>query len=160
MQSEPILRAVTAAVEVGCIIVKHRSTGRFLAPAGRRLQMHELACNRRRARGKSRIFDVAQTVLPLLTFRSIGGCPAIRGLGAPSHRRELLPKGVPYPQVDFEFVAKQGYAKNVLQRDTQALHTLEKAKVHLQQRLSERPAAAACHVPRAGSWKSRWGPAC
>ncbi len=44
------------------------------------------------------------------------------------YRRELLPKGVPYFQVDFEFVTKRGYGQNVLQRDTQALDTLEKAK--------------------------------
>lgn len=49
------------------------------------------------------------------------------------YRRELLPKGVPYLQVDFEFVTKRGYGENVLQRDTQALDTLEKAKTRLRQ---------------------------
>jgi GWxTD domain-containing protein len=44
------------------------------------------------------------------------------------YRRELLPKGIPYHQVDFEFVTKDGYGENVLQRDTQVLDTLEKAK--------------------------------
>lgn len=47
------------------------------------------------------------------------------------YRRELLPRGIPYLQVDFEFVTKSGYGENVLQRDTQALDTLEKAKAHL-----------------------------
>jgi len=50
------------------------------------------------------------------------------------YRRELLPRGVPYLQVDFEFVTKRGYGENVLQRDTQALDTLEKAKQRLRQR--------------------------
>jgi GWxTD domain-containing protein len=44
------------------------------------------------------------------------------------YRHELLPKGIPYHQVDFEFVTKDGYGENVLQRDTQVLDTLEKAK--------------------------------
>jgi GWxTD domain-containing protein len=44
------------------------------------------------------------------------------------YRRELLPRGVSYQQVDFEFVTKRGYGKNVLQRDEQALTTLEAAK--------------------------------
>lgn len=50
------------------------------------------------------------------------------------YRRELLPRGVPYLQVDFEFVTKRGYGENVLQRDAQALDTLEKAKQRLRQR--------------------------
>jgi GWxTD domain-containing protein len=50
------------------------------------------------------------------------------------YRRELLPRGVPYLQVDFEFVTKRGYGENVLQRDTQALDTLEMAKERLRQR--------------------------
>ncbi|HTY42131.1 MAG TPA: GWxTD domain-containing protein [Thermoanaerobaculia bacterium] len=44
------------------------------------------------------------------------------------YRRELLPKSVSYQQVDFEFVSKRGYGRNVLQRDDQALTTLEAAK--------------------------------
>lgn len=47
------------------------------------------------------------------------------------YRREALPKGVPYLQVDFEFVTKSGYGQNVLQRDTQAVTTLEKARALL-----------------------------
>jgi len=49
------------------------------------------------------------------------------------YRRELLPKGIPYHQVDFEFVTKDGYGMNVLQRETQVLDTLEKAKALLRQ---------------------------
>jgi GWxTD domain-containing protein len=49
------------------------------------------------------------------------------------YRRELLPKGIPYHQVDFEFVTKEGYGENVLQRETQVLDTLEKAKALLKQ---------------------------
>jgi GWxTD domain-containing protein len=49
------------------------------------------------------------------------------------YRRELLPKGIPYHQVDFEFVTKEGYGENVLQRETQVLDTLEKAKAKLRQ---------------------------
>jgi GWxTD domain-containing protein len=48
------------------------------------------------------------------------------------YRRELLPKGIPYHQVDFEFVTKEGYGENVLQRETQVLDTLEKAKAAAQ----------------------------
>ena len=47
------------------------------------------------------------------------------------YRHENLPKGIPYHQVDFEFVTKEGYGTNVLQRETQVLDTLEKAKEHL-----------------------------
>lgn len=49
------------------------------------------------------------------------------------YRRELLPRGIPYHQVDFEFVTKEGYGENVLQRETQVLDTLEKAKSLLKQ---------------------------
>ncbi len=52
------------------------------------------------------------------------------------YRHELLPRGVPYLQVDFEFLTKRGYGENVLQRDTQALDTLEKAKAHLRPKTS------------------------
>ncbi|HXM77010.1 MAG TPA: GWxTD domain-containing protein [Thermoanaerobaculia bacterium] len=43
-------------------------------------------------------------------------------------RRELLPAGIPYQQVDFEFITRKGYGKNVLQRDSASLATLEAAK--------------------------------
>ena len=41
--------------------------------------------------------------------------------------RGNLPKEVPYQEVVFEFVTKQGYGKNVLQRDSAALATLARA---------------------------------
>lgn len=44
------------------------------------------------------------------------------------YRRELLPPGISYHQVDFEFITKKGYGKNVLQRDDQTLTTIEAAK--------------------------------
>ncbi len=43
-------------------------------------------------------------------------------------RRELLPPGVPYQQVDFDFVTRKGYGKNVLQRDAPALNTMDAAR--------------------------------
>lgn len=44
------------------------------------------------------------------------------------YRRENLPAGVRYLQVDFEFLTKRGYGENVLQRDAPALDTLERAR--------------------------------
>lgn len=44
------------------------------------------------------------------------------------YRRELLPGGVPYQQVDFEFITRKGYGKNVLQRDPPALATMDAAQ--------------------------------
>jgi hypothetical protein len=44
------------------------------------------------------------------------------------YRRELLPAGVPYQQVDFDFITRKGYGKNVLQRDSPALTTLDAAR--------------------------------
>ena len=44
------------------------------------------------------------------------------------YRRELLPKGVPYQQVDFEFITRHGYGRNVLQREDTALNTLDAAR--------------------------------
>ena len=44
------------------------------------------------------------------------------------YRRELLPAGIPYQQVDFDFISRKGYGKNVLQRDSAALTTLEAAR--------------------------------
>jgi GWxTD domain-containing protein len=44
------------------------------------------------------------------------------------YRRELLPSGVPYQQVDFDFITRKGYGKNVLQRDSAALTTLDAAR--------------------------------
>ena len=44
------------------------------------------------------------------------------------YRRDLLPAGIPYQQVDFDFITRKGYGKNVLQRDAAALSTLEAAR--------------------------------
>jgi GWxTD domain-containing protein len=44
------------------------------------------------------------------------------------YRKELLPKAVPYLQVDMEFITKKGYGQNVLQRDHVTITTLEKAR--------------------------------
>ncbi len=44
------------------------------------------------------------------------------------YRRELLPKGIPYQQVDFQFLTKKGYGANVLQREPETVNTLEVAK--------------------------------
>jgi GWxTD domain-containing protein len=44
------------------------------------------------------------------------------------YRRELLPKGVSYLQVDAMFVTKKGYGVEVLQRDSDILTTLSAAK--------------------------------
>jgi GWxTD domain-containing protein len=49
------------------------------------------------------------------------------------YRREHLPREVPYLQVDFDFVTKKGYGENVLQRETQVLDTLERAKNKLRE---------------------------
>lgn len=44
------------------------------------------------------------------------------------YRKEKLPPGIPYLQVDFEFVTKRGYGENVLQRDAQTLDTIARAR--------------------------------
>lgn len=44
------------------------------------------------------------------------------------YRRELLPKEAPYQQVDFEFITRKGYGKNVLQREETVLNTLDAAR--------------------------------
>ena len=44
------------------------------------------------------------------------------------YRKELLPKGVGYHQVDVDFITKKGYGLNIMQRDHAVLATLEAAK--------------------------------
>ncbi len=44
------------------------------------------------------------------------------------YRRELLPKAVPYQQVDFQFLTKKGYGANALQREPDTSNTLEAAR--------------------------------
>jgi GWxTD domain-containing protein len=46
------------------------------------------------------------------------------GLEVWHYRKELLPRAVPYLQVDFEFVTKKGYGVNVLQRSEETSNTL------------------------------------
>ena len=44
------------------------------------------------------------------------------------YRKELLPKGVSYLEVDAVFVTKKGYGTDVLQRESDILTTLDAAK--------------------------------
>lgn len=44
------------------------------------------------------------------------------------YSRELLPKNVPYGSVDFEFVTLRGQGKNVLEKNTTAVRTIDAAK--------------------------------
>jgi GWxTD domain-containing protein len=44
------------------------------------------------------------------------------------YRKELLPKGVSYLQVDIVFITKKGYGVNVLTRESTTLTTLDAAK--------------------------------
>ena len=44
------------------------------------------------------------------------------------YRKELLPKGVSYQQVDVVFLTRKGYGVNVLQRESPTLNTLQAAK--------------------------------
>jgi len=43
------------------------------------------------------------------------------------YRRELLPPGVPYQQVDFDFITRTGYGFKVLQRESAPVTTLDAA---------------------------------
>jgi len=55
---------------------------------------------------------------------------AADGLEIWHYRRELLPKGISFQQVDFEFVTKQGYGVQTLQRNPDSVTTLEAAKTN------------------------------
>ena len=44
------------------------------------------------------------------------------------YRREVLPSGLPYNQVDFEFITSSGYGNNVLQREPTTLNALDAAR--------------------------------
>jgi len=61
------------------------------------------------------------------------------------YRKELLPKAVPYLQVDMEFITRKGYGQNVLQRDHITITTLEKARQPVQagEQTAAVPAASA-----------------
>lgn len=58
------------------------------------------------------------------------------------YRRELLPKGVPYGQVDFEFITRKGYGSNVLQREAATLNTIDAARKAILVDRSSRRAAS------------------
>ena len=83
------------------------------------------------ARGSSGRLSTGKT--SAIVDRSSGGGTSVRDASANwrevwHYRREVLPAGVPYQQVDFEFITRKGYGKNVLQRDSTALATLEAAR--------------------------------
>jgi GWxTD domain-containing protein len=44
------------------------------------------------------------------------------------YRRELLPASVSFQQVDFDFITRKGYGRNILQREDLVLATLEAAR--------------------------------
>jgi GWxTD domain-containing protein len=44
------------------------------------------------------------------------------------YRKELLPRGLPYQQVDLDFITRKGYGKNVLQREAVALNAIDAAR--------------------------------
>jgi GWxTD domain-containing protein len=44
------------------------------------------------------------------------------------YQRSNLPKEIPYPELEFTFVTKQGYGKNVLQRESDVLVALDKSR--------------------------------
>ena len=44
------------------------------------------------------------------------------------YRKELLPASVPYQEIDFQFLTKQGYGVGVLQRETNIVTVIEAAK--------------------------------
>ncbi|MFY9551987.1 MAG: GWxTD domain-containing protein [Thermoanaerobaculia bacterium] len=54
------------------------------------------------------------------------------------YRKELLPKGVGYQQVDIEFITRKDYGINVMQRDQTTLATLDAAKAGAAGRASEK----------------------
>ena len=54
--------------------------------------------------------------------------PAANSVEIWHYVHESLPSGIPYQEVLFQFITKQGYGKNVLQRDPTALTTLEKSR--------------------------------
>jgi GWxTD domain-containing protein len=57
------------------------------------------------------------------------------------YRREQLPPGVPFLQVDFDFITRDGYGKNVWQRDSQTLATVEISRESMKAGLVSRTAS-------------------
>jgi GWxTD domain-containing protein len=88
------------------------------------------------ARGSSGNARMSTGKTSAIVDRSNGAGSSIRDAAANwrevwHYRRELLPSGVPYQQVDFEFISRKGYGKNVLQRDSAALATMDAARQKL-----------------------------
>ena len=48
------------------------------------------------------------------------------------YRKELLPKRLPYQELDFEFITREGYGNNVLQRNAVSLNALDETRKALQ----------------------------
>lgn len=57
------------------------------------------------------------------------------------YRREQLPPGVGFLQVDFDFITRKGYGKNVWQRDANTLATLETGRESLRAGVVSRTAS-------------------
>jgi GWxTD domain-containing protein len=76
--------------------------------------------------------QVAALAAPYFGQEKKGLAPSQDTVEVWHYRRELLPKGAPYQQVDFQFLTKPGYGTNVLQREAEVANTLEAA-----QRLAE-----------------------
>ncbi len=57
------------------------------------------------------------------------------------YRREQLPPGVSFLQVDFDFITRKGYGKNVWQRDAHTLATLETGRESLRAGVVSRTAS-------------------
>jgi GWxTD domain-containing protein len=57
------------------------------------------------------------------------------------YRREQLPAGVGYLQVDFDFLTRKGYGKNVMQRDDKTLATLGSAQESMRAGIVSRTAS-------------------
>ncbi len=93
------------------------------------------AANAQRALGSG---GVKQSTATRATASAQFGGPGTRAVDAGNnwrevwhYRKELLPKGAPYQQVDVEFITKKGYGVNVMQREPQVLNTLDAAKKKL-----------------------------
>lgn len=68
--------------------------------------------------------QLAQAGAPYLGPQTKAAASGTDSLEVWHYRRELLPNGVPYQQVDFDFVTKKGYGANVLQRSPESNNTL------------------------------------
>jgi GWxTD domain-containing protein len=71
---------------------------------------------------------VASVAAPFSGEEKKGLAPSQDTVEVWHYRRELLPAGAPYQQVDFQFLSKPGYGTNVLQREPDVANTLEAAQ--------------------------------